>query len=233
MLYNLAADRRARRPGRPRGPPDLRRDAPRRGPRRRSTPGSSARPRSGSTPCRRSSTCPRPRPSSGPTSSSTYVQPVLQQSCARCHNEKYQGEFQLVEVKTRRDLTNSDIARANLDATLRLINPDDPARSELLSAGLVPHGGSQERHLQGAERPELPGPRPLGQEPEARAKGRRPRPGAPATASPGPASPRPTTPTGDGFALGPPGPQAATPACRPCPSGGGAACPRASRPPPG
>ena len=68
-----------------------------------------------------------------------FVQPVLQQSCVRCHNEKYQGEFQLVEIKARRDWGNSDIARANLDATLRLINPDDPARSELLSAGLVPH----------------------------------------------------------------------------------------------
>ena len=68
-----------------------------------------------------------------------FVQPVLQQSCVRCHNEKYQGEFQLVEIKVRRDWGNSDIARANLDATLRLINPDDPARSELLSAGLVPH----------------------------------------------------------------------------------------------
>ena len=78
-----------------------------------------------------------------------YVQPVLQQSCARCHNEKYQGDFQLVEIKVKRDLTNSDIARANLDATLRLINPDDPARSELLSAGLVPHGGSKNAIFRG------------------------------------------------------------------------------------
>ncbi len=79
-----------------------------------------------------------------------YVQPVLQQSCARCHNEKYQGDFQLVEIKIRRDQTNPDIARANLDATLRLINPDDPARSELLSAGLVPHGGSKSAIFRGA-----------------------------------------------------------------------------------
>ena len=69
-----------------------------------------------------------------------YVQPVLLQSCARCHNEKYSGTFQLVEIKNRRDGTNPDIARSNLDATLRLVNPDDPSRSDLLSAGLVPHG---------------------------------------------------------------------------------------------
>jgi hypothetical protein len=79
-----------------------------------------------------------------------YVQPVLQQSCARCHNEKYQGDFQLVEVRTRRDQANPDNARANLDATLRLINPDDPARSPLLSAGLVPHGDSKAAIFRGA-----------------------------------------------------------------------------------
>ena len=69
-----------------------------------------------------------------------YVQPVLQQSCASCHNEKYQGDFQLVQVRNKKDLRNPDIVRANLDAALRLVNPDDPARSDLLSACLVPHG---------------------------------------------------------------------------------------------
>lgn len=78
-----------------------------------------------------------------------HVQPVLLQSCAKCHNEKYAGEFQLVEVKVRRDQSNPDIARANLDATLRLVNPDDPARSPLLSAGLVPHGGSKSAIFRG------------------------------------------------------------------------------------
>ncbi len=72
-----------------------------------------------------------------------FVHPVVQQACARCHNERYQGDFQLVEVRARRDFLNADVTRANLDATLRLVNADDPARSELLSAGLVPHGGSK------------------------------------------------------------------------------------------
>ena len=35
---------------------------------------------------------------------------------------------------------SADALRANLDATLRLIDPDNPARSELLSSTLRPHG---------------------------------------------------------------------------------------------
>ncbi len=79
-----------------------------------------------------------------------YVQPVLQQNCASCHNEKYQGDFQLVLIKNRRDQQNPDIVRANLDAVLRLVNPDDPSRSELLSAGLVPHGPNKGAIFRGA-----------------------------------------------------------------------------------
>ena len=83
----------------------------------------------------------------------TYVQPILQKSCVKCHNEQYQGNFQLVEIKLKRDSTNPDIARANLDAALRLVNPDDPTRSELLSAGLVPHGGSKNAIFRGPNDP--------------------------------------------------------------------------------
>ena len=79
----------------------------------------------------------------------THVQPVLLQSCVKCHNEKYQGIFQLVEIKNNRDLRNPDIPRANLDAALRLVNPDDPARSDILSAGLVPHGGNKNAIFRG------------------------------------------------------------------------------------
>jgi hypothetical protein len=82
-----------------------------------------------------------------------HVQPILLQNCARCHNERYQGLFQLVEIKNSRDKQNSDIARANLDATLRLINPDDPSRSELLSNCLVPHGPSKNAIFSGPNNP--------------------------------------------------------------------------------
>jgi hypothetical protein len=72
------------------------------------------------------------------------VHPVLQAACARCHNERHDGPFQLVEVKSRRDWTQS-VFRANLDATLQLIDKDTPAKSELLSRSLVPHGSTQTR----------------------------------------------------------------------------------------
>ena len=75
------------------------------------------------------------------------VHVILQASCARCHNERYDGRFQLIEVKRRRDLT-VDVMRANLDATLQLVDPQNPSRSELLSSTLIPHGnGSNPRPI--------------------------------------------------------------------------------------
>jgi hypothetical protein len=68
-----------------------------------------------------------------------YVHPVLQTYCAKCHNERHEGSFQLVEIKTRNDRTRETL-RANLDATLRLIDPENSSKSELLSSSLRPHG---------------------------------------------------------------------------------------------
>ena len=68
-----------------------------------------------------------------------YVHPVLQVYCARCHNESYDGDFRLVQFKTRLDRTK-DALRANLDATLKLIDRENPPRSELLASSLRPHG---------------------------------------------------------------------------------------------
>lgn len=70
---------------------------------------------------------------------SRYVHQVLQGACAKCHNENYPGRFQLVEVKRQRDLT-ANALRANLDATLQLVDPNNLSKSELLSIGLLPHG---------------------------------------------------------------------------------------------
>jgi hypothetical protein len=71
-----------------------------------------------------------------------YVHPVLQSYCAKCHNERYEGDFQLVQMKTKADRT-PDALRANLDATLRLVDRENPTRSVLLSSSLRPHGRSQ------------------------------------------------------------------------------------------
>lgn len=72
------------------------------------------------------------------------VHPLLQAYCARCHDGNYDGQFQLIPMKIRAD-RNPDALRANLDATLRLIDRNSPAKSELLSSTLRAHG---------------PGPRP-------------------------------------------------------------------------
>ena len=68
-----------------------------------------------------------------------YVHPVLQTHCARCHNDRYEGSFQLISFKSKVDRTPAAL-RANLDATLRLVDRDNPAHSELLSSSLRPHG---------------------------------------------------------------------------------------------
>ena len=84
-----------------------------------------------------------------------YVHPLLQVYCAKCHDAQYQGEFQLVSTKARADRT-SNALRANLDATLRLIDPANPSRSELLSVTLRPHG------LGTKPRPIFPGSNEIG-----------------------------------------------------------------------
>src|SRR5262249_4750869 len=81
------------------------------------------------------------------------VYPILNRACARCHNERYQGDFQLIPVKTRRELT-PNVARANLEAALRVVDPDTPARTELLTRSLVPPGPSQRVIFRGANDPE-------------------------------------------------------------------------------
>ena len=63
----------------------------------------------------------------------------LQAYCAKCHDGAVQGQFQLVPIKSRADRT-PDALRANLDATLRLIDPENPSHSVLLSSTLRPHG---------------------------------------------------------------------------------------------
>lgn len=73
-----------------------------------------------------------------------YVHPVLQAYCARCHNAEFPGDFQLVTVRTPRQRT-PDALRTNLDAALRHIDRENPAKSELLSTVLLPHGGGSGR----------------------------------------------------------------------------------------
>jgi hypothetical protein len=75
-----------------------------------------------------------------------FVHPLLQIYCAKCHDSQYQGEFQLVRIRGRSDRA-SDALRANLDATLRLIDPKNPSHSVLLSSTLRPHGAGAKRPI--------------------------------------------------------------------------------------
>jgi|GEM_PF-1026700 len=76
-----------------------------------------------------------------------FVDPILQFRCAKCHDERYEGSFQLIHYRQRSDRT-TDANRANLDSVLSLIDLENPARSELLSSSLRPHGkGSKPRPI--------------------------------------------------------------------------------------
>jgi hypothetical protein len=81
------------------------------------------------------------------------VHPALQTHCARCHNERSDRQFQLVEAKNRRDLANHLLVTTNLDATLRLIDPANPTKSELLVSAVLPHGPSGRPILSGPNDP--------------------------------------------------------------------------------
>jgi hypothetical protein len=124
------------------------------------------------------------------------VHRVLQIHCARCHNEKHQGDFQLIQVKTRHDWT-PNVARANLEAALRMVDPDSPSRSELLARSLVPHGPAKRPIFRGANDPDY-------QRLAVWVNSLRPRPAAEqaATTRFGPAEPAPSPADSEGFASG-------------------------------
>lgn len=82
-----------------------------------------------------------------------YVHPILQQKCARCHNEKYDGKFRMIQVFGKRGL-KGDVLRVNLDATLQLIDPDSPEKSELLTGALMPHKSMKRSVMVGQNDPE-------------------------------------------------------------------------------
>lgn len=68
-----------------------------------------------------------------------YVHPVLQTYCAKCHDDRHDGSFQLLDFQRKANRT-VEALRANLDSTLKLVDRENPGRSELLSSALRPHG---------------------------------------------------------------------------------------------
>lgn len=80
------------------------------------------------------------------------IHPLLQKHCAQCHNEQYDGLFQLIQIKSKRDWT-LEVFRVNLDATLRLVDREDPSKSELLASALRPHGPKNQSVFVGSNDP--------------------------------------------------------------------------------
>ena len=82
------------------------------------------------------------------------VHPMLQHRCAKCHNEVTPGDFQLIQTRTRKDLSNDLVLRANLEAALRIVTSDDLSRSPILTASGMTHGNGGKPVLGGPASPE-------------------------------------------------------------------------------
>ncbi|MEO6810600.1 MAG: hypothetical protein ABI353_15905 [Isosphaeraceae bacterium] len=82
------------------------------------------------------------------------VHPILQQRCAKCHNETSRaGGFQLIQARTRHDLANDLLLRTNLDATMALINGENPSDSRLLNLAFKPHSPTRQPLFTGPNDP--------------------------------------------------------------------------------
>jgi hypothetical protein len=143
------------------------------------------------------------------------VHPWLQKRCVGCHQNP-DTAFPLVPAPTSKDRSNELILRTNLDAVLKLIDPDDPTRSELLSLVLLPHRPSNQALLPG---PNSPAYRQLA----AWVQGLRPEASPPVAGGPMARGSESSDPPPEGFALDRVRP---TPAPAPMP-------PRTMTPPPG
>ena len=82
-----------------------------------------------------------------------FVHPQLRASCASCHNESSTGRFQLIPVATKQDGMNDALLKANLDATLRLVDPSNLNASALLQAALMDHPPTDRPILRGPNDP--------------------------------------------------------------------------------
>ena len=83
----------------------------------------------------------------------TYVHPELQRQCASCHNERTTGKFVLLQARDRRMASDPLLLRTNLDAVLRLVNPENPSRSELLLSSVTDHPQVNKPILSGPNHP--------------------------------------------------------------------------------
>ena len=83
---------------------------------------------------------------------STIIHPILQNKCASCHNERFNGAFRLIEIRGGRSIRGDEL-RVNLDATLQLIDPERLEKSDLLTSLLMPHKSLRRSILGGQNDP--------------------------------------------------------------------------------
>ena len=125
---------------------------------------------------------------------------LIQARCANCHDaDRYAGDFRVVRARVRRDLANDPLVRTNLDATLRLVDPVEPSRSELLRVAGLTHPSDGRPVLNGPNDPlyrllkqwVMSLQDPAKADADARAAGY----------TPSLAKPAPAVPSGEGFAV--------------------------------
>jgi hypothetical protein len=68
------------------------------------------------------------------------IHPLLQRTCASCHDENSGRNFQMIRSRNAKDLQNELLVRNNLAATLGLIDRSNPSHSPLLVNAVMPHG---------------------------------------------------------------------------------------------
>lgn len=83
-----------------------------------------------------------------------FVHAELQTHCAKCHDaDTHAGAFRLYRARTKRDLANELILRANLDATLQLVDPANLPHSSLLTVAAMTHPPDGRPVLSGPNHP--------------------------------------------------------------------------------
>jgi hypothetical protein len=80
------------------------------------------------------------------------VQPILMNTCARCHASGKAGDFKLTQVFGDAPLSGRS-SQQNLTAVLSQIKPADPMGSPLLRMAASAHGGSGQPPLRNRETP--------------------------------------------------------------------------------
>jgi hypothetical protein len=81
-----------------------------------------------------------------------YIHPVVQKYCASCHNERTPQGYPLVSANGRASRDQA-ILRANLDATLGLVNASNLMQSPLLTNSLLPHHPNNQPIFSGPNNP--------------------------------------------------------------------------------